>query len=102
MLRVAKEGIISFPNLGKLSHRLQLGILGQMPKDRTLPFEWYNTPNIHLFTLKDFIDLCNIENIEVKSIICKGKNILEQSLLAIGLKNLGASNVIVHIARKEN
>lgn len=58
MLRVGTEGIVTFPNFGHWRARFQLGFLGRMPVTRTLPSEWYNTPNIHLCTLKDFEALC--------------------------------------------
>jgi methionine biosynthesis protein MetW len=65
MLRVGTEGIVTFPNFGHWSCRFQLGVLGRMPISRTLPNEWYNTPNIHLCTLKDFERLCRQQNIHV-------------------------------------
>ncbi len=57
MLRVGKQGIVSFPNFGYWRNRLQV-ILGQMPMSKALPYHWYDTPNIHLCTLNDFEDLC--------------------------------------------
>lgn len=57
MKRVAKNIIVSFPNFGYWKNRLQV-INGKMPKSSDLPHEWYNTPNIHLCTVKDFYDLC--------------------------------------------
>jgi methionine biosynthesis protein MetW len=57
MLRVGREGIITFPNFGHWSCRLHL-LIGHMPVTPALPNTWYNTPNIHLCTLRDFEDLC--------------------------------------------
>ena len=57
MKRVAKNIIVSFPNFGYWKNRLQI-LNGKMPKSSDLPHEWYNTPNIHLCTVKDFYDLC--------------------------------------------
>ena len=57
MLRVGREGIITFPNFGHWSCRLQL-LMGHMPVTPSLPNTWYNTPNIHLCTLRDFEALC--------------------------------------------
>lgn len=57
MLRVGREGIVTFPNFGYWRHRLDV-IRGHMPVSRTLPHSWYDTPNIHLCTVKDFEDLC--------------------------------------------
>ncbi|HUQ29837.1 MAG TPA: methionine biosynthesis protein MetW [Usitatibacter sp.] len=57
MLRVGREGIVSFPNFGYWRHRLDI-LQGHMPVSKSLPHEWWNTPNIHLCTVKDFEDLC--------------------------------------------
>lgn len=65
MLRVGREGIVTFPNFGHWQTRLQLGLLGKMPVSRALPNEWYNTPNIHLCTLRDFEALCRHLGIEI-------------------------------------
>ena len=65
MLRVGREGIVTFPNFAHWSHRYQMGIAGTMPVSRTLPHRWYNTPNIHLCTLKDFENLCVEKNIQI-------------------------------------
>lgn len=58
MLRVGKECIITFPNFGHWRCRLYLALRGRMPVSKTLPYTWYNTPNIHLCTFKDFEALC--------------------------------------------
>jgi methionine biosynthesis protein MetW len=65
MLRVGREGIVTFPNFGHWKARLQLGFGGRMPVTSTLPNEWYNTENIHLCTLTDFEQLCDKLGIEV-------------------------------------
>jgi methionine biosynthesis protein MetW len=64
MLRVGREAIVSFPNFGHWSHRLQV-LAGRMPVSRDLPYQWYDTPNIHLCTLKDFEDFCARQNVRV-------------------------------------
>ena len=58
MLRIGKEAIITFPNFGHWRTRAYLGFKGRMPISKTLPYTWYNTPNIHLCTFKDFEALC--------------------------------------------
>lgn len=65
MLRVGREGIVTFPNFGHWSSRLQLALGGRMPLSRALPNEWYDTPNIHLCTLKDFESLCHRLDINI-------------------------------------
>jgi methionine biosynthesis protein MetW len=57
MARVARYGIVSFPNFGYFPHGISL-LRGRMPVTGQMPYAWYNTPNIHLCTLKDFEDLC--------------------------------------------
>lgn len=56
MLRVGRRGIVSFPNFGHWRVRFDLGMRGRMPVTKGLPYTWYDTPNIHLFTLADFLD----------------------------------------------
>jgi methionine biosynthesis protein MetW len=56
MARVAREGIVSFPNFGHWTHPLSI-LRGRMPVNRQMPYQWYDTPNIHLCTLRDFEDL---------------------------------------------
>jgi methionine biosynthesis protein MetW len=57
MLRVGREMIVSFPNFGHWRARLQVA-LGRMPVSEALPYEWYETPNVHHCTIRDFEDLC--------------------------------------------
>ena len=54
MLRVGRRGIVSFPNFGHWHIRLELGLGGKMPVNPSLPYRWYDTPNIHLCTIEDF------------------------------------------------
>lgn len=65
MLRIGREGIVTFPNFGHLRTRIQLGFGGHMPVSKFLPNEWYDTPNIHLCTLKDFERLCHKQDIHI-------------------------------------
>ncbi len=64
MLRVGREAIVSFPNFGRWDLRLQVA-LGRMPVSAELPFQWYNTPNVHLFTIADFESFCSGHGIRV-------------------------------------
>jgi methionine biosynthesis protein MetW len=57
MLRVGRQGIVSFPNFGYWPQRLQI-MLGRMPVSDVLPYTWYDTPNVHLCTLRDFEEFC--------------------------------------------
>ncbi len=65
MLRVGREAIVTFPNFGYWRHRWQIGIEGHMPVSERLPYEWYNTPNIHLCTIVDFENFCRQRGIEI-------------------------------------
>ena len=64
MLRVGREGIVTFPNFGYWRHRLDI-LRGHMPVSKALPYSWYDTPNIHLCTVKDFEDLCEKVGAEI-------------------------------------
>lgn len=64
MLRIGREGIVTFPNMGHWKCRVQLG-LGHMPVTQHLPNTWYDTPNIHICTIGDFEDFCSNEDIEI-------------------------------------
>ncbi|MCD0423874.1 MAG: methionine biosynthesis protein MetW [Rhodopseudomonas sp.] len=59
LLRIGRRAIVSFPNFGYINMRLQLLIHGQMPRTENLPATWYDTPNIHFCTIKDFVGLCD-------------------------------------------
>ena len=65
MLRVGKNGILTFPNFAYWRHRLSLLTGGRMPKSPQLPYEWYDTPNLHHCTISDFDELCRLKNIKV-------------------------------------
>jgi methionine biosynthesis protein MetW len=58
LLRIGKRAVVSFPNFGHWQVRTQLMFGGQMPQTDNLPDRWYETPNIHLCTIKDFLGLC--------------------------------------------
>ena len=91
LLRVGKKAIVTIPNFGYWKIRLHLLFKGSMPITRTLPDEWYNTPNIHMCTIKDFFNFCNYRKINLyKSIALqnlKSSNINKSNL---GFKNLNA------------
>ena len=65
MLRIGKNCIVTFPNFGNWRSRLYLFTKGRMPVSNFMPYEWYNTPNIHFCTVRDFDVLCKEKNIEV-------------------------------------
>ena len=65
MLRIGHEGILTFPNFAHWRCRWHLGTKGRMPVSEFMPYTWYNTPNIHFCTFKDFEQLCRERNIKV-------------------------------------
>lgn len=77
LTRVAKEAIVTFPNFGYWHNRLQIALGGRMPVSERMPYHWYNTPNIHLCTLKDFDLLCAKNNIRVleRAVMTGGKRV---------------------------
>ena len=66
MVRVGRRAIVAFPNFGYWSSRLSLLVTGRAPKTRRLPYEWYDTPNIHFVTIPDFEELVRHEGFSVE------------------------------------
>ena len=91
LLRVGKQAIVTIPNFGYWKIRLHLLLKGTMPITKTLPDEWYNTPNIHMCSIKDFYNFVKSRDIKIfKSLAINNKNasIISDSNLTI--KNLFA------------
>ena len=89
LLRIGKSSIVSIPNFGYWKVRTSLLFFGRMPETGSLPYKWYDTPNLHMCTIKDFYELCKSRNISMKKII--GINNNRTSLIHnnnIKLKNL--------------
>src|SRR2546430_5270332 len=66
LLRIGRRAIVSFPNFGYWKMRLQLLVGGHMPRTENLPATWYDTPNIHFCTIKDFVQLCDEINVKME------------------------------------
>jgi len=66
LLRIGRRAIVSFPNFGFWRVRLSLALQGRMPHTKTLPHRWYNTPNIHFCTIRDFVELCDEQGITIE------------------------------------
>jgi len=94
MLRVGREAIVSFPNFGHWSHRLQV-LRGRMPVSRSLPYEWYNTPNVHLCTVADFDAFCARREFHVL-----GRAVLHEGRSVDVLPNLLGSLAIYRFRRR--
>lgn len=97
MLRVGKECIVTFPNFGHWKARFYLATRGRMPVSDLLPYEWYDTPNIHFCTFKDFEVLCRERNIKV----IHRQVVNEQSgqLLKDFMPNLFGETAIYHLSK---
>lgn len=98
VVRIGKRGLVGFINFGHIRNRLQLALAGRMPKNVALPHEWYNTPNIHLGTIRDFRDLCDSLDIEIIRSFPVGR---DRSFLAANLPNLFAYACIFEIRNKK-
>jgi len=70
LLRIGKQTIISIPNFGYWKVRLHLLFKGTMPMTKNLPNEWYNTPNLHMCTIQDFVNFCKEKNINIDRSLC--------------------------------
>lgn len=94
MLRVAHEGIVTFPNFGYWKNRMQV-LRGHMPVSTDIPYQWYNTPNVHLCTMHDFEALCDKLNIHIREriVMTGGKRVSF-------LRNLTGSLAVYRFERK--
>ena len=101
-LRIADEAIVTFPNFAAYRIRLTLALTGRLPVSKQLPFQWYDTPNIHCITLKDFRALCAKEGIEIVEVKAESRHFLGKLLMALGLKNLGASRIVARLAARRH
>ncbi|MBM3216045.1 homoserine O-acetyltransferase [Candidatus Poribacteria bacterium] len=101
ILRIAPTGVVGFPNFAWHRHRASLFFRGKLPKSPSLPYEWYDTPNIHVVTVRDFIELCNRNAIRIVRLECSSDSRLGRAMLALGFRNLGAERGLVQIARAE-
>ena len=100
LLRIGKQAIVTIPNFGYWKIRLHLLLKGTMPITKILPDEWYNTPNIHLCTIKDFVFFSKHKNFKLSKSIALKDN--QQSFITnsnLNLKNLSSNLGIFLIER---
>ena len=89
LLRVGNKAIVTIPNFGHWKVRLNLLIQGTMPVTKTLPNDWYNTPNIHMCTIKDFFEFSKTMNFKIfKSLALKNKSVSIINNSNLSFKNL--------------
>ena len=74
LLRIGKSVIVSIPNFGYWKVRTSLLFFGKMPITKTIPNTWFNTPNLHMCTIKDLFNYCEDQNIEIKKVIGVNEN----------------------------
>ena len=89
LLRIGKSVIVSIPNFGYWKVRTSLLFFGKMPITKTIPNTWFNTPNLHMCTIKDLFNYCEDQNIEIKKVI--GVN--ENNISLIKKRNLEMKNL---------
>lgn len=99
MLRAGKKAVVSFPNFAYWKVRFYLFFNGKMPKSNILPFEWYNTPNIHLLTIKDFFEFCKKRNIKILKEVYMNKARLINNIGTKWHKNLFTEEAIFVISK---
>jgi len=90
LLRVANKAIVTIPNFGYWKVRLHLFFKGTMPVNKHLPNEWYNTPNLHMCTIKDFVNFCEKKNIN----LFKSLALHEEKVSIISNNNLNVKNLL--------
>ena len=96
LLRIGAKAIVSFPNFAHWKNRFHLLFKGKMPVTDSLPYTWYETPNIHFFTIKDFQDLCEKLNIVIEKSygLTSGGKQLKVNSISYGSNNLIISEAI--------
>lgn len=100
LLRVGKKAIVTIPNFGFWKVRLHLLFKGTMPVTKNLPNEWYNTPNLHMCTIKDFYNFCENREIKLdKSLALQNEKISSINEFNLNVKNLSAELGIFLIER---
>ena len=97
LIRIGKRAIISFPNFGFWKIRFDLLLKGEMPRNKILPYEWYNSPNIHLCTIKDFETFCKNKKIKILKKIFINSN--SKTFNPLFSANLAAFQTIFCISR---
>ena len=89
LLKVANKAIVTIPNFGYWKVRIHLLFKGTMPITKNLPDEWYNTPNLHMSTIKDFFNFCSKKNIKLyKSIALREQKTSTINKINLNFKNL--------------
>ena len=99
LLRVGRKAIVSFPNFGHWKVRLNLGLWGTMPVNKTLDYPWYSTPNIHFCTIRDFVNLCGLLDIKVEKSMAINDKGAKMPFGSLFIANLMATQGIYVISK---
>ena len=99
MLRAGKKSVVSFPNFGYWRVRFYLFFKGRMPKSKMLPYEWYDTPNVHLLTIADFFEFCKKRNIKIEKSVYLTRNKSRSGFLIKNIANFFSQEVIFVISK---
>tara|TARA_B100001057_G_scaffold337326_1_gene338137 strand:+ start:825 stop:1421 length:597 start_codon:yes stop_codon:yes gene_type:complete len=100
LLRIGKTSIVTIPNFGFWKVRLNLLFKGTMPVTKTLPNEWYNTPNLHMCSIKDFVNFCNKRKINLfKSLALNNNKVSSINKFNLNFKNLNSELGIFFIEK---
>ncbi|MBR4749705.1 MAG: methionine biosynthesis protein MetW [Abditibacteriota bacterium] len=97
--RVGRRVIVTTPNFGNIFVRLQLLFTGKMPKNKSMPYEWYNTPNIHFSSFADFMELCKNNDITIEKAFYLAEQGGSQKMLRV-LPNLRGNTAIYVVSRE--
>tara|TARA_B110000438_G_scaffold259466_1_gene268873 strand:- start:390 stop:983 length:594 start_codon:yes stop_codon:yes gene_type:complete len=89
LLRIGKQTIVSIPNFGYWKIRLHLLFKGTMPVTKNIPYDWYNTPNLHMCTIQDFVNFCDKKNIKIDKSMCLTNEIISE----ITITNMRYKNI---------
>ncbi|MBL8630258.1 MAG: methionine biosynthesis protein MetW [Rhodospirillaceae bacterium] len=100
LLRIGRRAIVSLPNFGHWRVRWSLMVKGRMPMTKNLPDQWYDTPNIHLCTILDFVDLCKTLNVKIEQGYALSSEGLKQNFSATGwLANVFSEQAVFVLTR---
>ncbi len=101
LVRIARHAIVSFPNFGHWRIRWHLGTRGTMPVTPSLPEPWYSTPNIHLCTIRDFVQFCEAEGIKIEQAIAIDRAGHAAPIKSYGVANLTGEQGLFLLSRRQ-
>ncbi|MDX2289296.1 MAG: methionine biosynthesis protein MetW [Hyphomicrobiaceae bacterium] len=101
LLRIGRHAIISFPNFGHWKIRMEILLHGRMPKTESLPEEWYDSPDAHLCTIRDFVDLCDALEAEIEEAVAFNSDGRRLPIKrSVSLQNLFGEKAVFRLRRK--